>query len=186
MDINGKSSADSEQQASPQDPADSQSTASSQDLQVQLEAVLAEKAQLQDLLLRRQADYDNSRRRFEREKADIRETASVDAVRALLPILDDFERGLKLSPNDASEPAFRDYAKGMELIYSRLLDSLVKLGLEPIPAAGQPFDPNLHNAIQREERDDVADQTVLDEYQRGYSFKGRLLRPAMVKVAVKS
>ncbi len=104
---------------------------------------------------------------------------------ALLPILDDFERALKAVPAEVEDKAFREYAKGMDLIYQRLLDSLTKLGLEPVEAVGQPFDPNVHNGIQREERDDVEDHTVLEEYQRGYRFKGRLLRPAMVKVAVR-
>ncbi len=184
MDINGKSSADSVDLSS--DAAEAASAASAPDVTAsQLEAALAEKAQLEDLLLRRQADYDNLRRRFERERIEVRETASSDAVQAVLPILDDFERALKVSPGEAESQAFRDYAKGMELIYQRLSDSLAKLGLEPVASAGQPFNPNLHNAIQREERTDVDDQTVLEEYQRGYLFKGRLLRPAMVKVAVK-
>lgn len=142
----------------------------------------AEKAELQDLLLRRQADYDNSRRRVEREKAEMREFAAMASVEAMLPILDDFERSLQAAPAD---DASREYTKGIALIHQRLLETLSKLGLEPIPSTGQPFDPNLHNAIQKEDREDVADQTVLEEYQRGYFFRGRLLRPAMVKVAVK-
>lgn len=142
----------------------------------------AEKAELQDLLLRRQADYDNTRRRVEREKAEMREFAAMASVEAMLPILDDFERSLQAAPAD---DASREYTKGIALIHQRLLETLSKLGLEPIPSTGQPFDPNLHNAIQKEDREDVADQTVLEEYQRGYFFRGRLLRPAMVKVAVK-
>lgn len=188
MDINGKKTAESSDQTEvDQQAADSTSTTATQtsDLAAQLDAALAEKAQLQDLVLRRQADYDNFRRRVEREKLDIRETASMDAAMALLPILDDFERALKALPAELEDGAFRDYAKGMDLIYQRLLDSLTRLGLEPVEAVGQPFDPNVHNGIQREERDDVEDHTVLEEYQRGYRFKGRLLRPAMVKVAVR-
>lgn len=146
----------------------------------------AEKASLDDLLLRRQADLENYRRRVEREKSDTREFASMDATQSLLPVLDDFERALKAAPAGHEEGPVAEYTKGMELIYRRLLDTLSKLGLEPIPTQGQIFDPNIHNAIQKEERNDVADQTVLEEYQRGYNFKGRLLRPAMVKVAVKS
>jgi molecular chaperone GrpE len=139
----------------------------------------SEKTELNDLLLRRTAECDNLRRRAEREKMEIREYAAMDATLALLPILDDFERALKAAPvND-------DYTKGMELIQQRFLDTLRKLGLEPIEAVGKPFDPKLHNAIQREERRDVDDQTILEEYQGGFNFKGRLLRPAMVKVAVR-
>ena len=145
----------------------------------------SEKATLEDLLLRRQAEVENFRRRVEREKADTREFASMDAVEMLLPTLDDFERSLRAAPAGYEDGPVSDYTKGVELIYRRLLEALGKLGLEPIATRGAIFDPNLHNAIQKDERDDVADQTVLEEYQRGYRFKGRLLRPAMVKVAVK-
>ncbi len=141
--------------------------------------LLTERADLQDRLLRRQAEFDNFRRRAERERADILEYANTDTVRSLLPIVDDFERALK------AESADREYARGMELIYQRLTDSLTKLGLEPIVSEGQPFDPNLHHAVEMVETDEAPDHTILEEYQRGYNFRGKLLRPAMVKVAVR-
>jgi len=151
-----------------------------------LDAVIAErdrlveeKNDLMDRLLRRQAEFDNFRRRAERERAETLEYANTDTVRAILPILDDFERALKV------ECTGKEYARGMELIYQRLLDALKKLGLEPISAKGLQFDPNLHHAVDMVETDDVEDHTVLDEYQQGYNFRGRPLRPAMVKVAVK-
>jgi molecular chaperone GrpE len=151
-----------------------------------LEAVTAdrdrlaeEKNDLMDRLLRRQAEFDNFRRRAEREKADVLEYANTETVRAILPILDDFERALKV------ECTGKEYARGMELIYQRLLDGLKKLGLEPISAKGLKFDPNVHHAVDMVETDEVEDHTVLDEYQQGYNFRGRPLRPAMVKVAVK-
>ena len=138
----------------------------------------AEKAELQDRYLRLQAEFQNSRKRAERDRAEFAEYASTEAVRALLPILDDFERALKL------EGATSEYAKGMELIYQRLFESLKRLGLEPIVSAGRAFDPHVHHAVEMVESEDTADHTVIDEYQKGYNFKGRLLRPAMVKVAV--
>lgn len=138
----------------------------------------AEKAELNDRLLRGQAEFQNLRRRIEKEKAEWHEYAATGAVGALLPILDDFARALKV------ETADKDYAKGMELIYQRLLESLKKLGLEPIVSAGQPFNPHMHHAVDKFETEEVKDGTVLEEYQKGYNFKGRLLRPAMVKVAV--
>lgn len=141
--------------------------------------LIEEKNDLMDRLLRRQAEFDNFRRRAEREKADIHEFANADTVRAILPILDDFERALKV------ESSGKEYARGMELIYQRLLDALKKFGLEPISAKGLKFDPNLHHAVDMRETDDVEDHMILDEYQPGYNFRGRLLRPAMVKVAVK-
>jgi molecular chaperone GrpE len=103
----------------------------------------------------------------------------MDLARELLPILDDFERALKV------ECANPNYSKGIELIYQRLSDILKKMGVEPLEAAGKQFDPNLHEAVVRVPTDEVEDQTVLEEFQRGYNFKGKLLRPAMVKVAVR-
>ena len=141
--------------------------------------LLEEKNDLMDRLLRRQAEFDNFRRRAERDRADVLEFANTETVRSILPILDDFERALKV------ECSGKEYARGMELIYQRLSDALKKLGLEPINAKGLKFDPNLHHAVDMLETDDVEDHTVLDEYQPGYNFRGRLLRPAMVKVAVK-
>ena len=79
----------------------------------------------------------------------------------------------------------RDYTRGVELIYQRLLETLKKIGLEPIDTTGQRFDPNLHQAVDRVETEEADDMAILSEYQRGYNFKGKLLRPAMVKVAVR-
>jgi molecular chaperone GrpE len=100
-------------------------------------------------------------------------------VTALLPILDDFERAFK------QESADKEYVRGMELIYQRLLDTLKKLGLERIESTGLAFDPYIHQAIERVESNEFDDHTVIEEFQSGYNFKGRLLRPAMVKVAVR-
>jgi molecular chaperone GrpE len=138
----------------------------------------AENAELQDRLLRGQAEFQNLRRRIEKEKVEWHEYAATEAVRSLLPIFDDFERGLKAECADAG------FVKGMELIYQRLSDALKKLGLEPIDSVGRPFDPHVHHAVEKLETDEAPADTVLDEYQRGYNFKGRLLREAMVKVAV--
>ncbi len=139
----------------------------------------AEKTEVYERLLRARAEFDNARKRAERERSEFLQFASTDLVRQILPILDDFERALKAPTADG------DYAKGVELIYQRLYDTLRKMGLDPIEAAGKKFDPNLHQAVDRVETDQAEDQTVLEEYQRGYNFKGRLLRPAMVKVAVR-
>lgn len=138
----------------------------------------AEKAELQDRFLRRQAEFENFRRRVEREKSEFAQYAASEAVTAMLPILDDFERALKQETSD------KEYQRGVELIYQRQVEALKKLGLEPIDSIGQPFDPYIHQAIDRVETDEAEDHTVLEEYQRGYNFKGRLLRPAMVRVAV--
>jgi molecular chaperone GrpE len=152
--------------------------ATPEEVTAERDRLLAERTELQDRLARRQAEFENFRRRSERERADVLAYANTESVRALLPILDDFERALKVEAVD------KEYARGMELIYNRLSDSLKKLGLEPITSAGLPFDPHVHHAVEMFETDSLPDHTVMEEYQRGYNFKGKLLRPAMVKVAV--
>ena len=137
-----------------------------------------EKAELHDRFLRGQAEFQNFRKRVERERVELFEYASTEAVRALLPVLDDFERALKVRSGD------KEYGSGIELIYQRFYEGLKKLGLEPMDSKGQTFDPQIHHAVEMVETDEAPDHTVLEEYQRGYNFKGRLLRPAMVKVAV--
>lgn len=138
----------------------------------------AEKTELHDRLLRSQAEFQNLRKRVDKERIELFEYASMEAVRVLLPVLDDFERAMK------SESSDEEYAAGIELIYNRFYDTLKKLGLEPMDSQGQPFDPQIHHAVDMVETDKAPDHTVLEEFQRGYNFKGRLLRPAMVKVAV--
>jgi molecular chaperone GrpE len=140
----------------------------------------AEKADLCDRLLRARAEFDNARRRIERERSDFLQFAAMDLVREILPVLDDFERALKV------ETADRDYAKGIELIYQRLFETLKRLGLEPIETEGRKFDPNQHEAVQRVQTGEAEDQAILGELQRGYNFRGKLLRPAWVRVAVGS
>jgi molecular chaperone GrpE len=139
----------------------------------------AEKADLQQRLLYSRAEFENARRRFERERFEYLQFAALDLAKEILPVLDDFERALKVETADS------EYARGVELIYQRLYDTLKKLGLEPLETEGRKFDPNLHQAVERVPTDEAEDQTILGEFQRGYNFKGRLLRPAMVRVAVK-
>jgi molecular chaperone GrpE len=143
-----------------------------------LAAVSAERDALADQLLRLRAEFENFRKRAERERGEFTEFATMEAVRAVVPVLDDFERALKM------ESADKEYARGMELIYQRLLETLKKLGLEAIETEGQKFDPALHHAVEMEKTGRVEDHTILYQHQRGYSFKGKLLRPAIVKVAV--
>jgi molecular chaperone GrpE len=130
-----------------------------------------------DRLARVQAEFDNARRRAQREQKEYREFALAEAIRLLLPILDSFDRAL------ASNAAGAEFRSGMELIDRQLHDVLTKLGVTAVPAQGEPFDPNLHEAIEMVETEAAPDQYVLDELQRGYKLKGRLLRPAMVRVA---
>jgi len=144
----------------------------------ELEKLKAERDSAIDRLARLQAEFENARKRAAREQQDFREYALADAVKALLPTLDSFERALKASEAEKSE-----FRGGVELIYKQLQDALAKLGLRGIPAKGEPFDPHLHQAVEMVDTDEVEDHHVLDELQRGYKLKDRLLRPSMVKVA---
>ena len=148
-------------------------------LKAERDGYKVERDELKELLLRRQAEFENFRKRTEKERFEYSQYAGMEMVRELLPVLDDFERALKTECKSA------DYAKGIEMIYGRMLESLKKAGLEPIDTAGSQFDPHLHQAIERVETEDAEDGTVLGEFQRGYNFKGKLLRPSMVKVAVR-
>ena len=166
-------------ESDPTEVADPPAPATLEAVAAERDRLLEEKNDLLDRLLRRQAEFDNFRRRAERERADVLEYANTESVRSILPILDDFERALKV------ESSGKEYVRGMELIYQRFSEALKKLGLEPISAKGLKFDPHIHHAVEMSETDQVEDHTILEEFQRGYNFRGRLLRPAMVKVAVK-
>ncbi len=170
---------DASESAAATDPPNGGAAASSMEaVTAERDRLLEEKNELVELLRRRQAEFDNFRKRAEREKSEVLEFAHSDSVRAILPILDDFERALKTHTTD------KVYARGMEMIHQHLGDALKKLGLETITTKGQKFDPHVHHAVDMVETGDVEEQTILDEYQPGYNFRGRLLRPAMVKVAV--
>ncbi|MDX2268609.1 MAG: nucleotide exchange factor GrpE [Bryobacter sp.] len=139
----------------------------------------AERAELLRLAQTRQAEFENFRRRVERERAETIDFAAGEAVKAVLSVFDDFERSLAVETTD------HNYAKGVQLIHNRFREVLEKLGLEPLESVGKAFDPNVHHGIEMVETDEAEDQTVLGEFQRGYLFRGKLLRPAMVRVAVK-
>ncbi len=144
----------------------------------ELEKVKAERAAYLDRAARIQAEFENYRKRSAREQQEFREYAVADAIKSLLPILDSLDRALKT--NAAS---LEDFRAGIELIDKQFHDALAKLGIEPLEAEGQAFDPNLHQAIQMVDTHEVEDNHVIDELQRGYKLKDRLLRPAMVRVA---
>ncbi len=147
----------------------------------EIEKVRAERDSLVDRLARLQAEFENARKRTQREQVEFKEYAVADAIKALLPILDSLDRALKTSTQTVE-----DFRSGIELIDKQFHDALSRLGVEPIVAEGQPFDPNQHEAIQMVETDEAKENHVLDELQRGYKLKERLLRPAMVRVASSS
>jgi len=158
-------------------PAGSSPTAAAPSAYELLEKLREENHQLTDQVLRKQAEMSNLKKRLAREKEEFLQFSAKQTVEALLPILDGFELAL------ANEGGTEGYRQGVELIYQQLAGTLQRMGLEAVPAKGRIFDPNLHEAVAVVESDQHADQEVIDELQKGYFFKGRLLRPARVRVA---
>jgi molecular chaperone GrpE len=152
-------------------PADTQPDA--------LDDLRKEKDSLQDRLLRTAAEFDNYRKRVERERRDLADYIKGDILAELLPILDNFERALQAPSSDASDPL----RKGVELIHRQMLDFLKKRGVSAIEALGADFDPNFHQAVIHEASPSHREGEVIEELQRGYMLGDKLLRPSMVKVA---
>jgi molecular chaperone GrpE len=139
-----------------------------------------EAARLRETLLRKTADFDNLKRRTEREKTDFFKFALAETFRDLLAVLDNFERALAHAPGAGQGGDFR---VGIEMIARQLAETLKRYGLSEVGAKGLPFDPNIHEAVMREETDSAPPGTVLDVLQKGYVLNDRLLRPALVKVS---
>jgi molecular chaperone GrpE len=143
----------------------------------EVEKLRAERDALLDRLKRMQAEFDNARKRAAKEQQDFRDYALVDSIKTIIPVLDSFDRAL------ASSPEKSEFHAGVELIHKQLVDALHKLGVRQISAKGEQFDPRHHEAIEMVDTEDAEDHEVLEELQRGYRLKDRLLRPAMVRVA---
>ncbi len=147
----------------------------------QIAKLQAEKEELRQTLIRRQADFENTRKRLERERLEQGQRAVARMVEGLLPTLDAFERALAAH----DDPVYEDYRKGFELIYRQLWDTLSRYGLERIDdVKGKPFDPHVHQAVERVETEELPDGSVLEVLQHGYKIGSKLLRPASVRVAV--
>lgn len=146
----------------------------------ELQRVKGERDSLLDRLARAQAEFENVRRRAAKEQQDYRDYALSDAIKSLLPVVDSLERAVQVK----ADPA--ELRNGVELIYKQLQAALAKLSVNPIEARGEAFDPRYHEAIEMVETNDAPDHHVIEELQRGYRFKDRLLRPAMVRVAKNS
>jgi|SRR5271168_2334121 len=144
------------------------------------DAVRAERDDLLRSLVRLQADFENYRKRIERDRAAEHHRAVGAAIEPILPVLDDFARALEAH----NDPAYEKFREGFDRIYRRLWATLAKMGLERIEAEGKPFDPHEHQAVERVESAKHADGVVLSEMSPGYRFYDRVLRPAMVRVAV--
>ncbi len=144
----------------------------------EVQKLKAERDMLVDRLARLQAEFENARKRAAREQQEFREFAAADAIKAILPVLDSFDRALQVAPT-----ANADLRSGVELIHRQLHDALQKLGVRPLTAKGEQFNPHMHEAVEMVDTDEAADHEILEELQRGYKLKERLLRPSMVKVA---
>ena len=144
-----------------------------------MQKLAAEKQDLTNTLVRLQADFDNYRKRTEKERDQARHRGVENLIEQLLPVLDGFDRALAAH----DDPAYEDYRKGFELIRKQLWDLLAKQGVHRIESVGKEFDPNVHHAVEHVPTNDYPDGAVIDEFQPGYMFHHRVLRPAMVRVA---
>jgi len=151
-----------------------------QELKELLSGKIDELSELNDKYLRLLAEYDNYKKRTAKEKEALKVDSVGDAVTSLLPIIDNFERAIA-SFTDADKET--DFFKGVEMIYNQTKDAFIKLGVEEIKSLGEEFNPELHNAIMHIEDETVADNTVVEEFQKGYTYGGKVIRYSMVKVA---
>ncbi|SCG88877.1 HSP-70 cofactor [uncultured Clostridium sp.] len=135
---------------------------------------------LTDKLRRQMAEFDNFRKRTEKEKSGMFEMGAKSVVEKLLPVVDNFERGLASVPEDQKEDPF---VAGVDKVYKQLLTVFDELGVKPIEAVGQPFDPNFHNAVMHVEDDEQGENVVVEEFQKGYMYHDSVVRHSMVKVA---
>jgi molecular chaperone GrpE len=169
----GADSSEAEQSAKAMEADSANADAEMAKLTADLEA-------LRQSMLRSQADFANYRKRVEKERSEESKRATGRVIEGLIPIIDGFEQALAAH----REAEYENYRKGFELIYKQLVENVAKLGVERIDPAGETFDPHLHQAVERAETTDYQDGTVLHVFQPGYVFHGRVLRPAMVRVAV--
>ena len=173
---NQEASADA---AATEAPPSGEAAPGQMDLLVRLQMEKDELAAKYSAAVRQLADLDNARKRIERERREDTARITVHVIEPLLPVLDAFERALAAH----SDPAYEDYRKGFELIYRQLLEALGRFGVERIEALGRPFDPHVHQAVERVESSEHEDGTVVEDLRHGYKLRERVLRPALVRVA---
>jgi molecular chaperone GrpE len=181
-DKNIKVNIDREEAGAATDPTPEEKTmaADSATADAEMAKLAADMEDLRQTLLRRQADFENYRKRVEKERGDDSKRTTARVVEALIPIIDGFEQALAAH----REKEYESYRKGFELIYKQLLDNITKLGVERVDPTGKVFDPHLHQAMDRTETSEHEDGTIVQVFQPGYVFHGRVLRPALVRVAV--
>jgi molecular chaperone GrpE len=164
----------------PDEPVSDPEGGSSRSESAELSAAERQRDEYRDLLVRQTADFENYRKRTERERQTLEETAAFNLIHELLPLVDNLERALNAEPGADGAEAYRT---GVELIYRELLEILRRRGVKPIEALGATFDPHYHQAVSYEPADDRTDGEIVEEFRRGYMLGDRLLRPSMVKVA---
>jgi molecular chaperone GrpE len=174
-----ESAAGPQSAVAPQSAAGPQPVADAAELvsRTELDQVKAERDHLLDRMARLQAEFDNARKRAEREKVEFRDIATGNVVENFLPVIDNFQLALN-APGNADQ-----LRSGVALIVKQMEETLQKMQVSAIPAVGEPFDPRLHEALGSVEREDIPDQHVAEEIRRGYRLRDRLLRPALVRVA---
>lgn len=179
-DLNDEESLQTEEDVEVIDSTDNETTADVQRETVELEIqkLTEEKDEVYNRLIRLQAEYDNFKKRSQKEKEADRKYKSQDLINELLPAMDNFERALKIEVTEANSSLF----DGITMVYRQLQDALKSQGVEAIESVGQPFDPNLHHAVMQIEDDEKESNTVVEELQKGYMLKDRVVRAAMVKV----
>lgn len=136
--------------------------------------------ELTDRLVRQMAEFDNFRKRTEKEKQQMFGMGAADVIEKLLPVIDNFERGMAAMTEEEKATAF---AQGIEMVYKQLMTALEGMGVTPIEAVGKPFDPDFHNAVMQQPSDEFESGTVIQELQKGYMYKERVVRHSMVMVA---
>ena len=135
--------------------------------------------ELTDRLTRKMAEFDNFRKRTDREKSQMYEVGAKDVIEKILPVIDNFERGLEAAAGEEDNP----FMKGMEQIYKQLMTTLEGIGVKPIEALGKEFDPDFHNAVMHVEDEEVGENIITEEFQKGYMYRESVVRHSMVKVA---
>ena len=171
---------DAQRNTGPEPSDESKLAADSAAADAEVAKLASDLNELRQTLMRRQADFDNYRKRIEKERADDAKRHTARVVEGLIPVIDGFEQALAAH----REAEYENYRKGFELIYKQLVDNITRLGVERTDPLGKPFDPHLHQAMDRTETVEHEDGTILQVFQPGYVFHGRVLRPAMVRVAV--
>lgn len=162
------------------DSANAESAAEEVVSRAELERVQAHADDQTQRLLRAQADFDNFRRRTQKEKEELAKYASAQLITELIPVIDNFERAMATRPEN---PELESFSKGVDMIFRQLSDVLKNTGLTPMEAVGQPFNPEFHQAVMQVESDEHEEGIVVEELQKGYMLKDKVIRPAMVKVS---